>query len=128
VPRRRVSFRKRRRGIESLILAQANYFGLNLFLELVSDIDKALLKPGIDRRARDFLDNPAIINIRSTSRFPLKMITRVHLEVSFRAFLELPRYEVPVRSPSSMGLRVTKVCILANCFMLDTADPLNIFP
>jgi hypothetical protein len=72
--------------IESLILAQPNYFGLNLFLELVSDIDEAPLKPRTDWRARDFLVNPAIINIRPNFRFPLNMITRVHQEVSFLLF------------------------------------------
>jgi hypothetical protein len=83
-----------------LILAQANYFGLNLFLDLVSDIDKAFLKPGIDRRARDFLDNPAIIDIRANFRFPHKMITRVHQDASLLLFSELPSNQARLNVPA----------------------------
>ena len=75
--------------MESLILNQSNDFGLNLFLELVSDVDEALLKPRVDRRAIYFLNKPAMIHVSANFRFPLKMIARVHLQVSFLAFLEL---------------------------------------
>jgi hypothetical protein len=111
-----------------LILGQANYFGLNLFLELVSDINEALLKPGIDRRAIYFLNKPAITRAWANFRFPLKMIARVHLEISFLTFLELPPRHGPTQRPNPTGLRVTKVFYPGNRFKLDTADPLNIIP
>jgi hypothetical protein len=83
-----------------LILGQANYFGLNLFLELVSDIDEALLKPGIDRPAIYFYYVPTIIHAWADFRFPLKLIARVHLEVSFLAFLKLPPHQARLNVPA----------------------------
>jgi len=95
-----------------LILSQANYFGLNLLLDLVSDINESLLKPGIDPWAIYFLSKIAIIRAWANFRFPLKIISRVHLEASFLAFLELPPLRVPAQRPSAMGLRLTKVFYL----------------